>query len=80
MNMKYSLLFLKYLVVITLVIIVLTGFTLGIGLIIVGLFDICFTGNSKSLILLLIGLFAIFCGCVALDCSVYLSAKWEFKY
>ena len=77
--MKYTLFYLKCLVMILLVIIMLFSCICGIVLIIAGLFSSLMNRDAYPLILIFPGLFCGFMCFVAVDCANYISDKWSWE-
>ena len=77
--MKYTMLYLKYLVIVVLCIIMVIGFILGILCACLGIFGTAQECNLGYLVLLPAGIFFGFMGFVALDCLKHLVDVWELS-
>ena len=74
--MSYTLLYLKYVVVVILAIIMVISLVCGALLVGVGIFASAQEMNAAYLILIPVGLFFGFMGFVAMDCLKYSIDKW----
>ena len=77
--MKYTTLYLKYLLVVVLLIITVVMLMLGVLCLGLGIFGTAQEGNTVYLVFLPIGLVSGFLGFVALDCFKYFMDKWRLK-
>lgn len=77
--MKYTMLYIKYLVVVILLIIAVAGFVLGVLCAGLGIFGTAQECNPGFLVFIPVGVFCGFMGFVALDAFKYLMDKWGLK-
>lgn len=75
--MKYTRLYLKYLVVVLLILLVIFSLTLGVTCIGLGIFCTIQECNPGFLVFIPVGVFCGFMGFVALDAFKYLMDKWR---
>lgn len=75
--MKYTMLYLKYLVVVVLLLITAAGLVLGVLCACLGLFGAAQKCNPVLLVFVPVGAFSGFMGFVAFDCFKLLIKKWE---
>ena len=77
--MKYTMLYLKYLVVVLLLLLAVIGFVLGLLCAGLGIFGTAQECNISLLVFIPVGVFCGFLGFVALDAFKYLTDKWGLK-
>lgn len=77
--MQYTTTFLKYSVIVLMIIILVVAFIVAFGLAAIGIFGALAEGVLGYLLLIPIGFLFALIGCVALDGVNYLTDKWEMK-
>ena len=77
--MNYTLMYLRWIVLILLTIIMLAGFIAGVFLVAVGILGSILEMNAMYLIFLPVGLFLGLIGFVSLDCFKALMDRWEMS-
>jgi hypothetical protein len=77
--MKYTTLYLKYLVVVILLLITVITLALGVLCLCLGIFGTAQECNPSFLVFIPVGLFCGFVGFTALDAFKYLMDKWRLQ-
>lgn len=77
--MKYTLMYLKYLAVITLIFIIGFCFISAAAMVFVSILAVCLTGNLSHLCLAALGVFIAPIGFVAVDIIIYVKNKWRWR-
>ena len=75
--MKYTSLYLKYLVITIVALAAVVAFITGVFCLIIGLLGATLERNPGFLVFIPAGLFCGFIGFVALDCITYLMDRWK---
>ena len=75
--MKFTMLYLKYLVIVILLLIAVAGWSLGVLCVALGVLGAAQECNPGFLVFIPVGLFCGFAGFVAFDCFKSLIGKWE---
>lgn len=77
--MNYTLLYLKYVLVVLFVLVMLATFTTGAAAVLIGVLGTLLEFSIEYLVLIPIGVFLGFMGFISLDGVIYITDKWKWK-
>jgi hypothetical protein len=77
--MNYAWLYIKYVVVVLLMLVMLATFSIGCGAVLIGVLGFACTGKLSFLVLIPVGVLSGFIGFTALDGIIYITDRWKWK-